>query len=161
MRGTPQRISIALAIGIVTATALVGCTEGAPRAVETVTVSATPRALQPGDADTSASAVCGQVSAVESITVNAAEAHDRGELSDEGYRARLDGARYVYERMSVSNGPGAAVAKLQSWLEHHPASTGVLSLDPHDAGLQEAIGAVNTACKDAGAPVGLMAQYGG
>ncbi|MDB6427105.1 hypothetical protein [Curtobacterium sp. 20TX0008] len=124
-------------------------------------MSATPRALQAGDMDTSVPAVCGQISAVETIAFNAREAHQRGELSDEGYQSRLEAARYVYAHLPTNNAIAAAVIKLQSWLSDHPTTAGALALDPDDSGLQDAIGAVTKSCGDAGSPIGVSAAYGG
>jgi hypothetical protein len=151
----------AVVIGAATVVALTGCSAGEPEPTKTVTVTASPRALQPGDADTSVPAVCGQVSAVETITFNAGAAHDRGELTDEAYRSRLDAARYVYAHLPATDAVASAVGALQSWLTQHPTSASSLPLDPDDAGLQDAIGAVGTACRDAGAPVGVSAASGG
>jgi hypothetical protein len=146
------------AIGVV---ALSGCTAGEPAPTRTVTVSATPRALPPGDTDISAAAVCGQVSAVETITFNAADARQRGGLGDEAYRSRLDAARFVYERLPSSGDVGTAVAALQTWLTDHPADGSALALDPDDAELQDAIQSVAAACRAAGSPVSISAASGG
>ncbi len=158
-----SRVISAVVIGAAAVVALAGCSAGepAPTSTKTVTVTATPRALPPGERDTSVPAVCGQVSAVETITVNAQEAHQRGELSDEGYRSRLEAARYVYEHLPATDAVESAVSDLQSWLTQHPASSSSPALDLDDTGLQKAIGTVVTACHDAGSTIGVSAAYGG
>ena len=50
---------------------------------------------------------------------------------------------------------------MQSWLTQHPESASSLPLDPDDAGLQDAIAGVGTACRDAGSPIGVSAASGG
>ncbi|PZE63579.1 hypothetical protein [Curtobacterium sp. MCBD17_021] len=155
-------VMTAFVISTIGAVALSGCTAGEPVPTRTVTVSATPRALAPGDTDVSAAAVCGQVSAVETITFNAADAHQRGALGDEAYRSRLDAARFVYERLPSVGDVGASVAELQTWwLTDHPADGSALALDPDDAELQDAIQSVGAACSAVGSPVSISAASGG
>ena len=161
MGARSAHVITALVIGTVGVVTLSGCAADEPAPTKTVTVSATPRALPPGDTDVSAAAVCGQVSAVETITFNAADAHQRGELGDEAYRSRLDAARFVYERLPSVGDVGTSVGALQTWLTDHPATDSALALDPDDVGLQDAVASVGAACGAAGSPVAISAASGG
>jgi hypothetical protein len=156
-----RQVVSAVVIGAATVVALAGCSAGEQEPTRTVTVTATPRALQPGDSDTSVPAVCGQASAVATITFNAGAAHERGALTEEAYRSRLDAARYVYAHLPATDALASSVGALQSWLTQHPTSASSLPLDPEDAGLQDAISDVGTACRDAGSPIGVSAASGG
>lgn len=118
-------------------------------------------AMDPMEEDRSAAAICGQISALSTISLNAAVGRGRGELSDAQYQALIAAERFGYEHLSSSDQElDDAIDYAHEYLDAHPApkSGAALEMTPE----WELVGrTLNTACQRAGSNVVTTAQYGG
>lgn len=130
----------------------------AEAAVDAPAVSPT---VDPMEEDRSAAAVCGQLSALSTIALNASDGRSRGVLSDAQYEALIAAERFGYEHLSSSEERlDDAIDYAHEYLDAHPAPTSGPALD--DSPEWELVGrTLNTACQQAGSNVVATAQSGG
>ncbi|ROS77288.1 hypothetical protein EDF24_0034 [Curtobacterium sp. PhB130] len=164
--------TIAAALLACAAFALTGCsstgdagaTPAPARTATPTTAASTTDSDDPvmDDVDTSAAAVCGRLSMLTTISLNASTGHSRGELSDAQYEALLASVRFGYERL-VSTDPTmtTAVDYTQRYLEDHPAPATGPAIDETTADWDLVGRTLVTACRDAGSSIVADAQYGG
>jgi hypothetical protein len=118
-------------------------------------------ATDPMEEDRSAAAICGQISALSTISLNATVGRSQGELSEAQYQALIAAERFGYEHLSSSDEElDDAIDYAHEYLDAHPApkSGPALQMTPE----WELVGrTLNTACQRAGSNVVSTAQYGG
>ncbi|PYY52246.1 hypothetical protein DEJ17_16500 [Curtobacterium sp. MCSS17_011] len=118
-------------------------------------------ATDPMEEDRSAAAICGQISALTTISLNATVGRSQGELSEAQYQALIAAERFGYEHLSSSDEElDDAIDYAHEYLDAHPApeSGPALEMTPE----WELVGrTLNTACQRAGSNVVSTAQYGG
>ncbi|UXN24475.1 hypothetical protein N8D74_13010 [Curtobacterium flaccumfaciens] len=118
-------------------------------------------ATDPMEEDRSAAAICGQISALSTISLNATVGRSQGELSEAQYQALIAAERFGYEHLSSSDDElDDAIDYAHEYLDAHPApqSGPALEMNPE----WELVGrTLNTACQRAGSNVVSTAQYGG
>ncbi|WP_146238634.1 MULTISPECIES: hypothetical protein [unclassified Curtobacterium] len=118
-------------------------------------------ATDPMEEDRSAAAICGQISALTTISLNATVAHSQGDLSEAQYQALIAAERFGYEHLSSSDEElDDAIDYAHEYLDAHPApeSGPALEMTPG----WELVGrTLITACRGAGSNVVGTAQYGG
>lgn len=118
-------------------------------------------ATDPMEEDRSAAAICGQISALTTISLNATVGRSQGELSEAQYQALIAAERFGYEHLSSSDEElDDAIDYAHEYLDAHPApkSGPALEMTPE----WELVGrTLNTACQRAGSNVVTTAQYGG
>ncbi|PZF06818.1 hypothetical protein [Curtobacterium sp. MCLR17_034] len=150
---------------------LAGCSAGADAAARpTSTPKATSEtsdaqpaggATDPMEEDRSAAAICGQISALTTISLNATVGRSQGDLSEAQYQALIAAERFGYEHLSSSDEElDDAIDYAHEYLDAHPApkSGPALEMTPE----WELVGrTLITACRGAGSNVVGTAQYGG
>jgi len=147
---------------------LAGCSAGADAAARPTsspkpTSDAQPAsgATDPMEEDRSAAAICGQISALTTISLNATVGRSQGDLSEAQYQALIAAERFGYEHLSSSDGElDDAIDYAHEYLDAHPApkSGPALEMTPE----WELVGrTLITACQRAGSNVVGTAQYGG
>lgn len=150
---------------------LAGCSAGADAAARpTSTPKATSEtsdaqpaggATDPMEEDRSAAAICGQISALTTISLNATVGRSQGDLSEAQYQALIAAERFGYEHLSSSDEElDDAIDYAHEYIDAHPApkSGPALEMTPE----WELVGrTLNTACQRAGSNVVGTAQYGG
>lgn len=161
--------AIGAAVLACVALALTGCSSTSD--ADATTPSATPTAAasttdtdEPvmDEVDTSAPAVCGRLSTLTTMSLNAADGHRRGELSDAQYEALIAAVRFGYEHLTSSDPKmRTAVDYTQRFLEDHPAPASGPALDETTADWDLVGRTLVTACRDAGSSIVADAQYGG
>ncbi|WP_111225468.1 hypothetical protein [Curtobacterium sp. MCSS17_006] len=118
-------------------------------------------ATDPMEEDRSAAAICGQISALTTISLNATVGRSQGDLSEAQYQALIAAERFGYEHLSSSDEElDDAIDYAHEYLDAHPApeSGPALEMTPE----WELVGrTLNTACQRAGSNVVSTAQYGG
>ncbi|MCS6563687.1 hypothetical protein [Curtobacterium poinsettiae] len=118
-------------------------------------------ATDPMEEDRSAAAICGQISALSTISLNATVGRSQGELSEAQYQALIAAERFGYEHLSSSDDElDDAIDYAHEYLDAHPApeSGPALEMNPE----WELVGrTLNTACQRAGSNVVSTARYGG
>ncbi|WP_412169831.1 hypothetical protein ACLUS2_001850 [Curtobacterium flaccumfaciens pv. flaccumfaciens] len=118
-------------------------------------------AADPMEEDRSAAAICGQISALTTISLNATVGRSQGDLSEAQYQALIAAERFGYEHLSSSDEElDDAIDYAHEYLDAHPApkSGPALEMTPE----WELVGrTLNTACQRAGSNVVSTAQYGG
>jgi len=152
------------------ALALTGCsssdTAAADRTPSPTSTPATPTAAADPDPvvmdeDQSAPAVCGQLSALSTVTLNARVGLQQGDLTQAELEALLAAARFGYEHLSSTDTRlSNAIAYTQRYLEEHPAPASGPALDDSPE-WDLAMRSLNTACQESGSSVVSTAQYGG
>jgi hypothetical protein len=117
--------------------------------------------VDPMEEDRSAAAVCGQLSALSTIALNASDGRSRGVLSDAQYEALIAAERFGYEHLSSSDERlDDAIDYALEYLDAHPAPASGPALE--DNAEWELVGrTLNTACQQAGSNVVATAQNGG
>ncbi|PYY39529.1 hypothetical protein DEJ03_17090 [Curtobacterium sp. MCLR17_043] len=150
---------------------LAGCSAGADAAARpTSTPKATSEtsdaqpaggATDPMEEDRSAAAICGQISALTTISLNATVGRSQGDLSEAQYQALIAAERFGYEHLSSNDEElDDAIDYAHEYLDAHPApkSGPALEMTPE----WELVGrTLITACRGAGSNVVGTAQYGG
>lgn len=150
---------------------LAGCSAGSgTAAVSTSTPTPTSEtteaqpvrgATDPMEEDRSAAAMCGQISALTTISLNATVGRSQGDLSEAQYQALIAAERFGYEHLSSSDEElDDAIDYAHEYLDAHPApkSGPAIEMTPE----WELVGrTLNTACQRAGSNVVGTAQYGG
>ncbi|MBT1671602.1 hypothetical protein [Curtobacterium flaccumfaciens] len=150
---------------------LAGCSAGADVAArptstptstsETSDAQPAGGATDPMEEDRSAAAICGQISALTTISLNATVGRSQGDLSEAQYQALIAAERFGYEHLSSSDEElDDAIEYAHEYLDAHPApkSGPALEMTPE----WELVGrTLNTACQRAGSNVVGTAQYGG
>ena len=150
---------------------LAGCSAGADAAARsTSTPKATSEtsdaqpaggATDPMEEDRSAAAICGQISALTTISLNATVGRSQGDLSEAQYQALIAAERFGYEHLSSTDEElDDAIDYAHEYLDAHPApkSGPALEMTPE----WELVGrTLITACRGAGSNVVGTAQYGG
>ncbi|ROS70148.1 hypothetical protein EDF42_0140 [Curtobacterium sp. PhB172] len=118
-------------------------------------------AVDPMEEDRSAAAVCGQISALSTIALNASDGRSRGALTDAQYEALIAAERFGYEHLSSSDERlDNAIDYAHEYLDAHPAPTSGPALE--DSAEWDLVGrTLNTACQQAGSNVVATAQSGG
>lgn len=118
-------------------------------------------ATDPMEEDRSAAAICGQISALTTISLNATVGRSQGDLSEAQYQALIAAERFGYEHLSSGDEElDDAIDYAHEYLDAHPApkSGPALEMTPE----WELVGrTLNTACQRAGSNVVGTAQYGG
>lgn len=118
-------------------------------------------ATDPMEEDRSAAAICGQISALTTISLNATVGRSQGELSEAQYQALIAAERFGYEHLSSSDEElDDAIDYAHEYLDTHPApkSGPALEMTPE----WELVGrTLTTACQGAGSNVVGTARYGG
>ncbi|WP_413600973.1 hypothetical protein [Curtobacterium sp. Curtsp57] len=152
------------------ALALAGCssadTAAADRTPSPTSTPATPTAAADPDPvvmdeDQSAPAVCGQLSALSTVTLNARVGLQQGDLTQAELEALLAAARFGYEHLSSTDRRlSNAIAYTQRYLRDHPAPASGPALDDSPE-WDLAMRSLNTACQESGSSVVSTAQYGG
>ncbi|MFZ6993331.1 hypothetical protein ACO0E1_15695 [Curtobacterium sp. RRHDQ66] len=151
------------------ALALTGCSSAdtaADRTPSSTPTPATPTAAADPDPvvmdeDQSAPAVCGQLSALSTMTLNGRVGLQQGDVTEAGLEALLSAARFGYEHLSSTDTRlSNAIAYAQRYLEEHPAPESGPALDDSPE-WDLAMRSLNTACQEAGSSVVSTAQYGG
>lgn len=117
--------------------------------------------VDPMEEDGSAAAVCGQISALSTIALNASDGRSRGALTDAQYEALIAAERFGYEHLSSSDERlDNAIDYALEYLDAHPAPASGPALE--DSPEWELVGrTLNTACQQAGSNVVATAQSGG
>jgi hypothetical protein len=118
-------------------------------------------ATDPMEEDRSAAAICGQISALSTISLNATVGRSHGDLSEAQYQALIAAERFGYEHLSSSDEElDDAIDYAHEYLDAHPApeSGSALGLNPEWELVERTL---NTACQRAGSNVVSPAQYGG
>jgi hypothetical protein len=150
---------------------LAGCSAGADAAARpTSTPKATSEtsdaqpaggATDPMEEDRSAAAICGQISALTTISLNETVGRSQGDLSEAQYQALIAAERFGYEHLSSSDGElDDAIDYAHEYLDAHPAPKSGPALETTPE--WELVGrTLNTACQRAGSNVVGTAQYGG
>lgn len=166
---TSLRLALPLVVGALLASvSLTSCSADAssapaPTSSSSGTANAAPAAAAPDpmEEDRSAAAVCGQLSALSTIALNASDGRSRGVLSDAQYEALIAAERFGYEHLSSSDERlDDAIDYALEYLDAHPAPTSGPALD--DSPEWELVGrTLNTACQQAGSNVVATAQNGG
>lgn len=113
------------------------------------------------DEDRSAPAVCGQLSSLSTLELNATDGLQQGTLTQAQYDALSAAARFGYERLSSADARlDDALDAAHEYLDAHPApASGPAIEDSSEWDLVTR--AMTTACQDAGSNVVAAAQYGG
>jgi hypothetical protein len=173
--GNRRSVRLSVLVTVTAVVALTGCSsvggaEPAPNASATRTTVVTdapdadPAAgtVDPMQADTSAAAVCGQISALDTISLNATIGQRAGELTDEQVEALSASVRFGYEHLT-SDDPemSNALAATHEYLEEHPAPATGPALDQDSADWDLAVRTLITACRAAGSNVVATATSGG
>lgn len=118
-------------------------------------------ATDPMEEDRSAAAICGQITALTTISLNATVGRSQGDLSEAQYQALIAAERFGYEHLSSSDEElDDAIDYAHEYLDAHPApkSGPALEMTPE----WELVGrTLITACRGAGSNVVGTAQYGG
>ena len=118
-------------------------------------------ATDPMEEDRSAAAICGQITALTTISLNATVGRSQGDLSEAQYQALIAAERFGYEHLSSSDEElDDAIDYAHEYLDAHPApkSGPALEMTPE----WEFVGrTLITACRGAGSNVVGTAQYGG
>lgn len=168
---TSLRLALPLVVGALLASvSLTSCSADAssapapaPTTSSSGTADAAPAAaaLDPMEEDRSAAAVCGQLSALSTIALNASDGRSRGVLSDAQYEALIAAERFGYEHLSSSDERlDDAIDYALEYLDAHPAPASGPALE--DNAEWELVGrTLNTACQQAGSNVVATAQNGG
>lgn len=150
---------------------LAGCSAGSgTAAVSTSTPTPTSEtteaqpvrgATDPMEEDRSAAAICGQITALTTISLNATVGRSQGDLSEAQYQALIAAERFGYEHLSSTDEElDDAIDYAHEYLDAHPApkSGPALEMTPE----WELVGrTLITACRGAGSNVVGTAQYGG
>ncbi|TSD11729.1 hypothetical protein [Curtobacterium sp. KBS0715] len=150
---------------------LAGCSAGSgTAAVSTSTPTPTSEtsdgqpaggATDPMEEDRSAAAICGQITALTTISLNATVGRSQGDLSEAQYQALIAAERFGYEHLSSTDEElDEAIDYAHEYLDAHPApkSGPALEMTPE----WELVGrTLITACRGAGSNVVGTAQYGG
>ncbi|NII41609.1 hypothetical protein E9228_002256 [Curtobacterium flaccumfaciens] len=162
---------IAAAVALLASSALAGCSAADPAGAaadpsrtpsSAVTAAVDPEQASPApvdmDADGSAAATCGQVSALESIALNAHDGLARGTLTRAQSDALAAAVRFGFEHLASSDPKvSPAVESAQRYLEQHPGPV----IDDTTADWDLRGRTITTACREAGSNVVVSAQYGG
>lgn len=168
---TSLRLALPLVVGaLLGSVSLTSCSADAssapapaPTSSSSGTADAAPAApaLDPMEEDRSAAAVCGQLSALSTIALNASDGRSRGVLSDAQYEALIAAERFGYEHLSSSDERlDDAIDYALEYLDAHPAPASGPALE--DNAEWELVGrTLNTACQQAGSNVVATAQNGG
>ncbi|MCS5493355.1 hypothetical protein NY057_06755 [Curtobacterium flaccumfaciens] len=118
-------------------------------------------ATDPMEEDRSAAAICGQITALTTISLNATVGRSQGDLSEAQYQALIAAERFGYEHLSSTDEElDDAIDYAHEYLDAHPApkSGPALEMTPE----WELVGrTLITACRGAGSNVVGTAQYGG
>lgn len=118
-------------------------------------------ATDPMEEDRSAAAICGQITALTTISLNATVGRSQGDLSEAQYQALIAAERFGYEHLSSTDAElDDAIDYAHEYLDAHPApkSGPALEMTPE----WELVGrTLITACRGAGSNVVGTAQYGG
>ncbi|MBT1671001.1 hypothetical protein KK092_16605 [Curtobacterium flaccumfaciens pv. flaccumfaciens] len=118
-------------------------------------------ATDPMEEDRSAAAICGQITALTTISLNATVGRSQGDLSEAQYQALIAAERFGYEHLSSTDEElDDAIDYAHEYLDAHPApkSGPALEMTPD----WELVGrTLITACRGAGSNVVGTAQYGG
>ncbi|MGN7224684.1 hypothetical protein ACTHQN_17635 [Curtobacterium flaccumfaciens] len=118
-------------------------------------------ATDPMEEDRSAAAICGQITALTTISLNATVGRSQGDLSEAQYQALIAAERFGYEHLSSTDEElDDAIDYAHEYLDAHPApkSGPALEMTPE----WELVGrTLSTACRGAGSNVVGTAQYGG
>ncbi|MBB1197943.1 hypothetical protein [Curtobacterium flaccumfaciens] len=150
---------------------LAGCSAGAdaagrptstPKATsETSDAQPAGGATDPMEEDRSAAAICGQISALTTISLNATVGRSQGDLSEAQYQALIAAERFGYEHLSSSDEElDDAIDYAHEYLDAHPAPKSGPALETTPE--WELVGrTLITACRGAGSNVVGTAQYGG
>ena len=168
------RPSVAVAVALLVTSALAGCsaTDGAvPAPSASRTASAAAAAADPEqataapvdmDPDVTAGATCGQVSAFETLALNAHDGLDRGTLTQAQFDALSASVRFGFEHLASSDAEvSRAVQSAQRYLDQHPAPASGPAFDDTTADWDLRVRTITTACRESGSNVVVSAQYGG
>ncbi|QKS13590.1 hypothetical protein HUN58_12550 [Curtobacterium sp. Csp1] len=130
-------------------------TPAAPSAAQTQEPS------DPMQQDLSAASVCGTVSALSTVLLNASAGQQVGAVSESDRLALVRSARFGYEHLQSSDPRMTrAIDSVQRYLDAHPAPTEGLAIeDGPEWELQQKL--LTTACRESGSNVVATAQYGG
>lgn len=169
---TSLRLALPLVVGALLASvSLTSCsadassapapTSSSARSADTAADAPASPAVDPMEEDRSAAAVCGQLSALSTIALNASDGRSRGVLSDAQYEALIAAERFGYEHLSSSDERlDDAIDYALEYLDAHPAPASGPALE--DNAEWELVGrTLNTACQQAGSNVVATAQNGG
>lgn len=161
---------VAVTVALLATTALAGCSAGdgagaAPSPSRTPSAAAaaadpeqaTPKPIDM-DPDDSAAATCGQVSALETVALNAHVGLSRGELTQAQYDALAASVRFGFEHLTSSDVKvSPALDSAHRYLEEHPGPT----IDDTTADWDLRVRTIRTACTESGSNIVVSAQYGG
>ncbi|PZE97148.1 hypothetical protein DEJ01_17520 [Curtobacterium sp. MCLR17_040] len=164
-------LPLVLVSAVLVSGSLAGCSAGADAAArptstpkttsETSDAQPAGGATDPMEEDRSAAAICGQISALTTISLNATVGRSQGDLSEAQYQALIAAERFGYEHLSSSDEElDDAIDYAHEYLDAHPApkSGPALEMTPE----WELVGrTLITACRGAGSNVVGTAQYGG
>lgn len=150
------------------AVAATGCASSTPSAAPTVTKTvtvATPApasTIQPGDSDTSASAICGQFSAFFTVETNATSDAKSGTITKAVEAAELSSiVTGMKEATSTDSGIQNAQTKLAAALAAPNSSAPGLPYDPTSSMYRSAQQQLVRACSAAGSKISEYANVGG
>lgn len=121
-----------------------------------------PGTVDPMDADAGAAATCGQISALDTISLNATIGQQAGELTDAQVEALSASVRFGYEHL-VSDDPkvSRALDAAQRYLREHPAPASGPAFDDDTAEWDLMSRTLTTACRESGSNVVTTAASGG
>lgn len=133
-------------------------------AAQTPAAPSASQVQQPSDPmqqDLSAASVCGTVSALSTVLLNASAGQQVGAVSESDRLALVRSARFGYEHLQPSDPRMTrAIDSVQRYLDAHPAPTEGLAIeDGPEWELQQKL--LTTACRESGSNVVATAQYGG
>lgn len=170
----PLRPLVVLGALVLTAS-LASCSTGGGAGASAQSPTPTAAASEPADAwaaspdpmaasmdeDRSAAAICGQISALSTVSLNASDGLQRGTLTEEQYEALTAAERFGYEHLSSTDARlDDAIDYAHEYLDQHPAPTsGAAIVDGPEWDLVQRT--LNAACRDAGSNITSTAQYGG